>query len=162
LADPEFPGALAHLVGSLRERHGGEDRPLSPAFSRWLGRALQFDERDAFDSPHAAQIGFEEVLAEDTRYVTRGEALTEWLDEYERWTRDRSRPRGAKPSSGRGPAGTRAGRAQDPPPEGRRVGAVEASEDAAEDEPAPSGPSAAAPPPSAVMAALPRIAAGLL
>lgn len=170
LADPEFPGALAHLVGSLRERHGGEDQPLSPAFSRWLGRALQFDEPNAFDSPHSAQIGFEEVLAEDTRYVTRGEALTEWLDEYERWARDKTRPRGAKPSAGRTPAGKRAARPQDPPPEGRRVGSVEATEAEAdvEVEDADGQPSqvpaaaAKAETHSGFAAALPRVAAGLL
>lgn len=164
LADPEFPGALPHLVGSLRERHGGEDRPLSPAFSRWLGRALQFDEPNAFDSPHAAQIGFEEVLAEDTRYVTRGEALTEWLDEYARWARDKSRPRGAKPSTGRAPAGRRTARPQDPPPEGRRVGSVEPMEEEVDDEGAqPSELAAPTPaPPSNFTAVLPRVAAGLL
>ncbi len=79
LADQEFPGSLSALAASARERHDGEDRPLSQAFARWLARALQIDTAQAFDSPHAAHIGFEEVLAADPRYVTRNAALEEWV-----------------------------------------------------------------------------------
>lgn len=165
LADPEFPGALAHLVASVRERHGGEDKPLSPAFARWMVRALQIDEPNAFDSPHAAQRGFEEVLAEDPRYVTRGEALSEWLGEYERWTREKPKPGGARPGAVRKPAAKRAdAKHQDPPQEGRRVGPVqddpedEGTEERPSDTPAP----VASAPPSRLAAWLPRVAAGLL
>ena len=69
----------------------------SPAFSRWLGRALQFDEPTAFDSPHSAQIGFEEVLAEDTRYVTRGEAPADRAAYHSRYGTSFWRVIGTKP-----------------------------------------------------------------
>jgi uncharacterized membrane protein YphA (DoxX/SURF4 family) len=48
-------------------------------FSRWLRRALQLD-GDAFESPHAAQIAFEEVLASNRRYVTGTGALEAWVE----------------------------------------------------------------------------------
>jgi hypothetical protein len=166
LADPEFPGGLSHLVASLRERHGGEDRPLSPGFAKWLVRALQIDEPNAFDSPHAAQIGFEEVLAEDPRYVTRGEALSEWLNEYERWSKDKSKPRASKQGAGRKPAAWRVdSKSQESPQEGKRVGPVQEQE--ADDEPADEqvseSPVAVRPAPRTGLAAvLPKVAAGLL
>jgi hypothetical protein len=79
LTADEFPNALTSLVGSARERHGDEDHPLSGVFSRWLRRALHLDP-DGFDSPHAAQIAFEEVLASNRRYVTGTDALEAWVD----------------------------------------------------------------------------------
>ncbi len=79
LAVEEFPTGLTGLVNSARERHGEEDHALSTVFARWLRRALQLDE-DGFESPHAAQIAFEEVLASNRRYVTGTTALEAWVD----------------------------------------------------------------------------------
>jgi hypothetical protein len=76
----EFPEALPQLVSSARERHVGEDHPLSSIFARWLRRALQL-ETSAFESPQAAQVAFEEVLAGNSRYVTGTTALEEWIDQ---------------------------------------------------------------------------------
>jgi len=81
LRDDEFPNQLAALVSAARERHGGEDHPLSAVFARWLRRALQL-EGSGFDSPHAAQIAFEEVLASNRRYVTGTGALEQWGEEH--------------------------------------------------------------------------------
>lgn len=166
LADPEFPGALSHLVASLRERHGGEDRPLSAGFARWLARALQLDEPNAFDSPHAAQIGFEEVLAEDPRYLTRGEALSDWLGEYERWSKNPAKLRASKEGPGRKPAARRIdSKGGALPQEGKRVAPVQEQEAADEpgDDPASETPAAVRPAPrSGLAAVLPRVAAGLL
>lgn len=79
LAADEFPDQLGGLVSSARERHGEDDHALSGVFSRWLRRALQLD-GDGFESPHAAQIAFEEVLASNRRYVTGTGALETWVD----------------------------------------------------------------------------------
>jgi hypothetical protein len=81
VAAPEFPDRLPDLVAEARERHGEDDHPLSGVFARWLRRALQLDE-DGFDSPHAAQIAFEEVLASNRRYVTGTGALETWVDSH--------------------------------------------------------------------------------
>jgi hypothetical protein len=81
LTSSEFPDALPALLSSARERHGAEDHPLSSVFARWLRRALQLDE-DGFDSPQAAQIAFEEVLASNRRYVTGTDALEAWADSH--------------------------------------------------------------------------------
>jgi hypothetical protein len=81
LTAAEFPEALPALLASARERHGAEDHPLSSVFARWLRRALQLDE-DGFDSPQAAQIAFEEVLASNRRYVTGTDALEAWADSH--------------------------------------------------------------------------------
>lgn len=77
----EYPNDLPALVSAARERHGDEDVALSSVFSRWLRRALQFD-GDGFESPHAAQIAFEEVLASNRRYVTGTGALEAWVESH--------------------------------------------------------------------------------
>jgi PEGA domain len=79
LGPDEFPTALPALVSSARERHGDEDHALASVFSRWLRRALQVED-DGFESPHAAQIAFEEVLASNRRYVTGTDALEAWVE----------------------------------------------------------------------------------
>lgn len=81
LTPDEFPGGLAGLVSSAKERHGDEDHALSGVFSRWLRRALQM-EGDGFESPHAAQIAFEEVLSSNRRYVTGTDALEAWVESH--------------------------------------------------------------------------------
>jgi hypothetical protein len=77
----EFPNGLSGLIASARERHGDEDHALSGVFSRWLRRALQL-EADGFESPHAAQIAFEEVLSSNRRYVTGTDALEAWVESH--------------------------------------------------------------------------------
>jgi hypothetical protein len=79
LTPEEFPDRLSGLVSAARERHGDDDHALSGVFSRWLRRLLQLD-GDGFDSPHAAQIAFEEVLASNRRYVTGTDALESWVE----------------------------------------------------------------------------------
>lgn len=79
LTPEEFPDRLPALVSSARERHGDDDHALSGVFSRWLRRLLQL-EGDGFESPHAAQIAFEEVLASNRRYVTGTDALESWVE----------------------------------------------------------------------------------
>lgn len=79
LTAEEFPDRLPALMSSARERHGEDDHALSGVFSRWIRRALQLD-GDGFESPHAAQIAFEEVLASNRRYVTGTGALEAWVD----------------------------------------------------------------------------------
>jgi hypothetical protein len=81
LTADEFPDALPALVASAHERHGDEDHPLSSVFSRWIRRALQM-EGQGFDSPQAAQIAFEEVLASNRRYVTGTGALEQWVESH--------------------------------------------------------------------------------
>jgi PEGA domain len=81
LTEDEFPEALPALVASAQERHGDEDHPLSSVFSRWIRRALQM-EGAGFDSPRAAQIAFEEVLASNRRYVTGTGALEQWVESH--------------------------------------------------------------------------------
>lgn len=79
LKDDEYPAQLQALVEGTSERHDGQPAPLSPAFATWLGRALQFDVKNAFQSPHEAQVAFEAVLASDRGYVTKPTALEEWV-----------------------------------------------------------------------------------
>lgn len=79
LQEDEYPAQLQALVEGTSERHDGQPVPLSPAFSTWLGRALQFDVKNAFQSPHEAQVAFEAVLASDRGYVTKPTALEEWV-----------------------------------------------------------------------------------
>jgi hypothetical protein len=76
----EYPGQLQALLEATSERHDGKPVPLSPAFSGWVGRALQFDVKNAFQSPHEAQVAFEAVLASDRGYVTKPTALQEWVN----------------------------------------------------------------------------------
>ncbi len=83
LTADEFPEALASLVSSAREHHGDDDHPMAGVFSRWLRRALQLD-ADGFESPHAAQVAFEEVLASNRRYVTGTDALEAWVESHAR------------------------------------------------------------------------------
>jgi len=79
LKEDEYPGQLQPLLEGITERHDGQAIPLSPSFSTWLGRALQFDVKNAFQSPHEAQVAFEAVLASDRGYVTKPKELEEWV-----------------------------------------------------------------------------------
>ena len=82
LRDEEFPGALGSLHAGVRESSGGIVRPLSPALSTWLGRALQLDSRTGFQSPQEAQVAFEEMLASERGYVTTPALLDAFVARY--------------------------------------------------------------------------------
>ena len=75
----EFPGQLQSLVDGAQESRDGQAAPLSPAFSNWLKRALQFDVTNAFQTPSEAQVAFESVLASDRSYVTTSPTFIEWV-----------------------------------------------------------------------------------
>jgi len=79
LATEEYPSQLQALVEGVREHRDGELSPLATTFANWLGRALQFDVRTAFQAPSAAQVAFESVLASDRSYVTSSTKLDEWV-----------------------------------------------------------------------------------
>jgi len=79
LLKEEYPSQLQSLLEATTERHDGQVAPLSPALAAWLARALQFDVRTAFQSPHEAQVAFEAVLASDRGYVTQPAALEQWV-----------------------------------------------------------------------------------
>jgi len=82
LRDDEFPDALGTLHAGVRESSGAIVRPLSPALSAWLGRALQLDSRTGFQSPHEAQVAFEEMLASERGYVTTPALLDAFVARY--------------------------------------------------------------------------------
>lgn len=82
LRDDEFPDALGGLHAAAKESSGGISQPLSPALSAWLGRALQLDSRSGFQSPHEAQVAFEEMLAGERRYVTTPVLLDAFVARY--------------------------------------------------------------------------------
>jgi hypothetical protein len=75
----EYPAQLQSLVAEVREHRDGEMTTLSTPFANWLGRALQFDVRTAFQAPSEAQLAFEAVLASDRSYVTSSPKLDEWV-----------------------------------------------------------------------------------
>lgn len=75
----EYPSQLQALVEGVREYRAGELSPLSTSFASWLGRALQFDVRTAFQAPSEAQLAFESVLASDRSYVTSSTNLDQWV-----------------------------------------------------------------------------------
>ena len=79
LAIEEYPAQLQALAEGIREYRGGEQSPLSTSFANWLGRALQFDVRTAFQAPSEAQLAFESVLASDRSYVTSSAQLDAWV-----------------------------------------------------------------------------------
>jgi hypothetical protein len=70
LREDEFLVSLGELVDTAHEHSGGVARPLAAGFKDWLSRALQFEERTALDTPHEAQVAFEEMLAKERAYVT--------------------------------------------------------------------------------------------
>ena len=79
LALDEYPSQLQALAEGVREHRDGELSPLSSSLAIWLGRALQRDERGAFQAPSEAQLAFESVLASDRSYVTSSPKLDEWV-----------------------------------------------------------------------------------
>src|SRR4029079_17120303 len=70
LENDEFLVSLGDLLESATESTNGETRKLSAGFGQWITRALQFDENSGFQTPHEAQVAFEEMLAKERAYVT--------------------------------------------------------------------------------------------
>lgn len=79
LDESEYPSAMQGLIETATERRRGETMPLSAAFAQWITRALQFEVRNAFQTPHEAQVAFEAVLASDRGYVTTPIPLERWV-----------------------------------------------------------------------------------
>jgi hypothetical protein len=84
LTEDEFLFSLGDLAASATESVSLERRPLSAGLSIWLGRALQLDERMAFQSPQEAQVAFEEMLAKERGYVTTPAQLDLFVSRVER------------------------------------------------------------------------------
>ncbi|HYB95729.1 MAG TPA: PEGA domain-containing protein [Vicinamibacterales bacterium] len=75
----EYPSQLQSLADGLSEWRDGTRTAVSAALGAWLSRALQFDVRNAFQTPGEAQLAFETVLASDRAYVTSSAKLEEWV-----------------------------------------------------------------------------------
>ena len=84
LTEDEFLFSLGDLAASATESVSLDRRPLSAGLSVWLGRALQLDERMAFQSPQEAQVAFEEMLAKERGYVTTPAQLDLFVSRVER------------------------------------------------------------------------------
>lgn len=83
IAADEYPHRIGTLLGQARERSPlGEERPLSPPLQAWLARALQLDGRRAFASGPEAMAALDDVVAEDSAYVSAPVALETFLSRY--------------------------------------------------------------------------------
>lgn len=83
IAADEYPHRIGTLLGEARERTPlGEERPLSPPLHAWLARALQLDARRAFASGPEAMAALDDVVAEDSAYVSAPVALETFLSRY--------------------------------------------------------------------------------
>ena len=79
----EFPNAIPALLNEARERSPlGDEQPLSPALRAWLARALQVDTRRAFASAPEALAALEDVVADESVYVSAPVALETFLSRY--------------------------------------------------------------------------------
>lgn len=79
----EYPHRIGTLLGQARERTAlGEERPLSQPLQVWLARALQLDGRRAFASGPEALAALDEVVGEDSAYVSAPVALETFLSRY--------------------------------------------------------------------------------
>jgi hypothetical protein len=83
LDEDEYPHRIGTLLGQARERTAlGEERPLSSPLQAWLARALQLDGRRAFASGPEAMAALDDVVAEDSAYVSAPVALETFLTRY--------------------------------------------------------------------------------
>ncbi len=83
IATDEYPHRIGTLLGESRERTPlGQERPLSPPLQAWLARALQLDGRRAFASGPEALAALDDVMAEDSAYVSAPVALETFLSRY--------------------------------------------------------------------------------
>ncbi len=83
IATDEYPHRIGTLLGEARERTPlGDERPLSPPLQAWLARALQLDGRRAFASGPEALAALDDVMAQDSAYVSAPVALETFLSRY--------------------------------------------------------------------------------
>ena len=83
IAADEFPHGIGPLLMEAREHSPlGDERPLSPAFRNWLGRALQLDVRRAFATAPEALAALDDTLAAEPSYVPAPVALETFLAQY--------------------------------------------------------------------------------
>jgi hypothetical protein len=79
----EFPHAIPGLLNEARERSPlGDEQPLSAPLRTWLARALQVDVRRAFASATEAMAALDEVVADESVYVSAPVALETFLSRY--------------------------------------------------------------------------------
>ncbi len=82
LRDDEYPSRIGDVVAStwaVSARGGFE--PLPPGLRAWLGRALQLDARNAFESAIEAQVELDKVLGEGD-YLASSASLESFLTRY--------------------------------------------------------------------------------
>jgi len=82
LRDDEYPSRIGDVVAStwaVSARGGFE--PLPPGLRAWLGRALQLDARNAFESAIEAQVELDKVLGEGD-YLASSAGLESFLARY--------------------------------------------------------------------------------
>ena len=83
IAPDEYPHRIGSLLGQARERTPlGEERPLSAPLHAWLTRALQLDARRAFSSGPEAMAALDDLVAQDSAYVSASVALETFLSRY--------------------------------------------------------------------------------
>jgi hypothetical protein len=83
IADDEYPHRISALLSAARARTtGADDEPLPDALHNWIGRALQLDVRQGFQSATEAQVALEDALAEDSGFVPAPVALEAFLSRY--------------------------------------------------------------------------------
>ena len=82
LRDDEYPSRIGDVVAStwaVSARGGFE--PLPPGLRAWLGRALQLDARNAFESAIDAQVELDKVLGQGD-YLASSAGLESFLARY--------------------------------------------------------------------------------
>jgi PEGA domain-containing protein len=84
IAADEYPLRIPGLLNAARARGGAAlaDQPLPDALHNWIGRALQLDTRQGFQSATEAQIALEEALANVDEFVAAPIALETFLSRY--------------------------------------------------------------------------------
>jgi hypothetical protein len=84
IAAAEYPLRIGALLHDARARGGAvsEDQPLPDALHHWIGRALQLDARQGFQSATEAQIALEDTLADVDEFVAAPIALETFLSRY--------------------------------------------------------------------------------
>jgi serine/threonine protein kinase len=80
----DLKSAADLVAGATETSVHGEPTPISPSLKRWLTRALQIDQRSAFDSAAQAQQSLEDdVLSGDGGYIAAPIALETFLTRYQ-------------------------------------------------------------------------------
>ena len=104
LRDDEYPSRIGDVVAStwaVSARGGFE--PLPPGLRAWLGRALQLDARNAFESAIDAQVELDKVLGEGD-YLASSASLESFLTRYHAAGAASEAPAGSAQTRGAGEA----------------------------------------------------------